>query len=58
MADMVSEYYLRPGYTFADEFDVGLALVLDALDAALRAGTVTRAPRDPLPETAAKNAVS
>ena len=58
MADMVSEYYLRPGYTFGDEFDVGLGLILDALDAALQASAATRPPRDPLPETATRSAVS
>jgi hypothetical protein len=35
MADMVSDYYLRPDYHFGDEFDFGLGLILDALDAAL-----------------------
>ncbi len=36
MAEMVSEYYLRPGYDFGDEFEFGLGLVLDGL-ARLRA---------------------
>jgi AcrR family transcriptional regulator len=31
MTEMVSDYYLRPGYDFADEFELGLSLVLDAL---------------------------
>jgi AcrR family transcriptional regulator len=35
MAAMVTEHYLRPGYDFGDEFDFGLSLILDALDASL-----------------------
>jgi AcrR family transcriptional regulator len=31
MVDMVTSYYLRPGYDFGDEFEFGLDLVLDAL---------------------------
>ncbi len=31
MVDMASEYYFRPGYDFADEFDFGLDLLLDGL---------------------------
>jgi hypothetical protein len=48
MADMVSEYYLRPGYTFGDEFEFGLDLILDALGAALStASTASAAVRKP-----------
>ncbi|WP_237089518.1 TetR/AcrR family transcriptional regulator C-terminal domain-containing protein [Nocardioides dokdonensis] len=32
------EHALQPGYAFGDEFDVGLELVLDGLEARLRAG--------------------
>ncbi len=35
MAAMVSEHYMQPGYRFSDEFDFGLNLILDALDATL-----------------------
>lgn len=35
MAAMVSEHYVQPGYRFSDEFDFGLNLILDALDATL-----------------------
>jgi hypothetical protein len=35
MADMANAYYLAPGYDFGDEFDFGLTLVLDGLDASL-----------------------
>jgi AcrR family transcriptional regulator len=31
MVDMVTSYYLRPGYDFGDEFEFGLDLILDAL---------------------------
>ena len=31
MTEMVTSYYLQPGYDFANEFEFGLALVLDAL---------------------------
>ncbi len=31
MTEMVAEYYLKPGYDFAQEFDFGLDLILDAL---------------------------
>jgi AcrR family transcriptional regulator len=31
MAEMTSEYYLRPGYDFGDEFEFGLELLLDGL---------------------------
>jgi hypothetical protein len=45
MADMVAEYYLHPGYDFGDEFDFGLDLILDALDASLAASNESL-PRD------------
>jgi AcrR family transcriptional regulator len=54
MADMVSEYYLRPGYTFGDEFEFGLGLILDALDAALPTGSVGPPPSGRLPGQARK----
>jgi AcrR family transcriptional regulator len=31
LVHMATSYYLRPGYDFADEFDFGLHLILDAL---------------------------
>ncbi len=31
LVEMATEYYLRPGYDFADEFEFGLDLLLDAL---------------------------
>ncbi len=34
MTEMVTGYYLQPGYDFADEFDLGLNMVLDAIAAA------------------------
>jgi AcrR family transcriptional regulator len=37
MVDMATSYYLQPGYDFADEFDFGLHLLLDALDRRLEA---------------------
>lgn len=37
MTEMVSSYYLKPGYDFADEFELGLGLVLDALEGLLHA---------------------
>ena len=33
MIDMVTSYYLKPGYSFADEFEFGLDLILDGLEA-------------------------
>ena len=39
MAAMVSEHYLLPGYDFAEEFDFGLDVILDALDASLSSTT-------------------
>ena len=32
---MATEYVLRPGYDFGDEFEFGLSLILDALAALL-----------------------
>ena len=31
LAEMATEHILRPGYDFADEFDIGLTVILDAL---------------------------
>jgi len=31
LVEMTSEYYLKPGYDFGDEFDFGLNVILDAL---------------------------
>ena len=31
LADMIASYYLQPGYDFADEFEIGLEAVLDAV---------------------------
>jgi AcrR family transcriptional regulator len=31
LVEMATEYILQPGYNFADEFDFGLTLILDAL---------------------------
>jgi AcrR family transcriptional regulator len=35
MIDMVTTYYLQPGYDFGDEFEFGLGLILDGLAARL-----------------------
>ncbi len=35
MVDMATEYYLKPGYDFGDEFVFGLGLILDGLAASL-----------------------
>jgi AcrR family transcriptional regulator len=35
MVDMATEYYLKPGYDFGDEFAFGLDLILDGLAALL-----------------------
>ncbi|HEX6246525.1 MAG TPA: TetR/AcrR family transcriptional regulator [Nocardioidaceae bacterium] len=32
LVEMASEYYLQPGYSFGDEFEWGLELILDGLD--------------------------
>jgi AcrR family transcriptional regulator len=32
-AELTSEFILRPGYSYSDEFEFGLRLILDALDA-------------------------
>ena len=37
LVEMATEYYLRPGYDFADEFEYGLDLLLDALARSLSA---------------------
>jgi Tetracyclin repressor-like, C-terminal domain len=31
LTEMMASYYLRPGYDFADEFQIGLDAILDAL---------------------------
>jgi hypothetical protein len=33
LAELASEFVLRPGYSYGDEFTFGLRLILDALDA-------------------------
>jgi AcrR family transcriptional regulator len=35
MLDMATNYYLRPGYDFGDEFEFGLSLILDGLSSAV-----------------------
>jgi AcrR family transcriptional regulator len=35
LAEMATSYYLRPGYDFGDEFEFGLGLVLDGIQARL-----------------------
>ena len=35
LAELMTEHVLRPGYDYADEFDYGLALILDGLRRAL-----------------------
>jgi hypothetical protein len=35
MVEMATEYYVRPGYDFGDEFGFGLDLVLDGLSSRL-----------------------
>jgi hypothetical protein len=32
MAEMITEYALRPGYDYAKEFQFGLDLILDGLE--------------------------
>lgn len=40
LVELAVEHVMRPGYSFSDEFDIGLDLVLDALEAlARREGT-------------------
>jgi AcrR family transcriptional regulator len=34
LAEMATEHALRPGYHYGDEFEIGLALILDALERA------------------------
>ncbi len=36
LVEMATDYYLRPGYDFGDEFDFGLDLILDGLAKSLR----------------------
>jgi hypothetical protein len=42
LAEMAREHVLRPGYSFGDEFDWGLELVLEGL--AVRLGDELEAP--------------
>jgi AcrR family transcriptional regulator len=44
LVDMSTQYYLKPGYDFGDEFEFGLTLILDALAASIPdpSGPVTR----------------
>jgi AcrR family transcriptional regulator len=44
LVEMATDYYLRPGYDFGDEFEWGLNLILDALTA--RSTSVTLQPSD------------
>jgi AcrR family transcriptional regulator len=37
MVEMVTSYFLQPGYDFGDEFDFGLGLILDALSRSIAA---------------------
>jgi hypothetical protein len=32
LVEMATDYYLRPGYSFGDEFEWGLDLILDGLE--------------------------
>jgi hypothetical protein len=40
LAEMARTHILRPGYAYGDEFEFGLGLILDGIDAAHRAGSV------------------
>ena len=31
-SEMVAKYYMRPEYSFAEEFDIGLSMVLDGIE--------------------------
>ena len=46
MVEMATEWILRPGYDFGDEFAFGLDVILDALTRSI-AGRDGEAPRDP-----------
>ncbi|MDX6294225.1 MAG: hypothetical protein QOH50_3300 [Kribbellaceae bacterium] len=35
LVELTTEYILKPGYSYGNEFDYGLGLILDSLDAAL-----------------------
>ena len=37
LSEMVAEHILRGDYSYGDEFDYGLALILDGIEAALGA---------------------
>ena len=39
LAEMAATHILKPGYAYGDEFDFGLGLILDGIDAAHRAGS-------------------
>lgn len=45
LAEMATEHVLQPGYDFGDEFDFGLDLILDALDAVVQRDGATPPPR-------------
>jgi AcrR family transcriptional regulator len=38
LAELTTEYVLRPGYDYGNEFEFGLDLILDALDPLVRSG--------------------
>lgn len=42
LTEMITDHALRPGYDYAEEFDYGLDLILDALEARRPAGPITR----------------
>jgi AcrR family transcriptional regulator len=42
LTELAVEHVLRPGYAFADEFDIGLDILLDGLDRAARARRTSR----------------
>lgn len=47
LAELVAEHASRPGYSYGDEFEVGLPIMLDGLDSIRRAGS--NRPRAPKP---------
>ena len=42
LAELTTEHVIRPGYDFGREFDFGLDLILDGLEAASRASGTSR----------------
>jgi AcrR family transcriptional regulator len=46
MSDMVTNYYLQPGYDFGEEFEFGITVILNALDASLSGAAAMAAPPD------------